>query len=139
MKEGGILAGRYVLERQLARGGMGSVWRARHRQLGTPVAVKFMDGALAAMPDLRTRFEREALAPPLVLQIPNVVRIHDYGLDGGIPYIAMELLTGETMKACASSARAAFLDPGDRADPLAGRAGRHSAAPTRRSIISTAT
>src|ERR1700689_3347301 len=95
MKEGGILASKYVLERQLARGGMGSDWRARHVQLGTPVAVKFMDGALAAMPDLRTRFEREARAAA-VLQIPNVVRILDYGLDGDVPYIAMELLPGKT-------------------------------------------
>jgi serine/threonine protein kinase len=96
MKEGGILAGKYVLERELARGGMGSVWRAKHAQLGTPLAVKFMDGALAAMPELRTRFEREARAAA-VLQIPNVVRVVDYGLDGDVPYIAMELLTGETL------------------------------------------
>ncbi|HVY45595.1 MAG TPA: serine/threonine-protein kinase, partial [Minicystis sp.] len=98
MKEGIVLAGKYQLERQLARGGMGSVWVARHLQLGTPVAVKFMDGALAAVPELRTRFEREARAAA-VLQSPNVVRVLDYGLEAGAPYIAMELLQGETLGA----------------------------------------
>jgi serine/threonine protein kinase len=59
---GQVVAGRYRLERALARGGMGSVWVARRLQLDTDVAVKFMTVEAAASANARLRFEREAKA-----------------------------------------------------------------------------
>jgi eukaryotic-like serine/threonine-protein kinase len=82
----------------IAEGTMGLIWRADHERLGIPVAVKFIQPELAAeAPDLVERFEREAKA---VAQFDNdhVVRILDFGLsDRGIPYMAMELLDGQTL------------------------------------------
>ena len=45
---GSIIGGKYRLETPLARGGMGSVWRAEHVELSVPVAIKFMEGAFAS-------------------------------------------------------------------------------------------
>ena len=94
--EGRILAGRYRLISQLGRGGMGSVWRAEHLDLGTPAAVKLIDETYVQSPEALTRFRREAQAAAS-LRSANVVQILDYGLDGETPYIAMELLEGESL------------------------------------------
>ncbi|WP_437757934.1 protein kinase domain-containing protein [Sorangium sp. So ce1389] len=95
---GSVLIGKYRLERPLSRGGMGSVWVARHLQLGTPVAVKFMDPAYAESPAFRTRFEREARAAAQ-LKTPHVVQVHDFGFHESVPYLVMELLQGEDLNA----------------------------------------
>ncbi len=99
IEEGSVFAGKYRLERALARGGMGSVWVARHVQLDVPLAIKFMDsGVRRASPGGAVgRFsEREAKAAAK-LQSPHVVQVHDYGVEDGTPYIAMELLVGEDL------------------------------------------
>jgi serine/threonine-protein kinase len=96
VRSGRVIAGKYRLESVLARGGMGSVWRARHVMLETPVAIKFIGADVFSLPEARRRFEREAKAAAL-LQSPHVVRIHDYGLEGDLPYLVMELLTGEDL------------------------------------------
>jgi eukaryotic-like serine/threonine-protein kinase len=75
---------------------MGSVWRARHLELDTDVAVKLMDPSLAANADGLARFRREAQAAAS-LKSPNVVQVYDYGVDGTTPYIAMEMLQGESL------------------------------------------
>lgn len=95
---GTIVAGRYRLERELAQGGMGSIWVARHLRLDVDVALKFMAPEFADSPELRARFEREAKAAAL-LKSPHAVQVHDYGIDGGAPYIVMELLEGEDLAA----------------------------------------
>jgi serine/threonine-protein kinase len=77
---------------------MGSIWVARHLQLETDVAVKLMDVKLAKEPEARGRFAREAKASAM-LHGPHVVEVHDYGVDEGIPYMAMELLEGEDLGA----------------------------------------
>jgi len=77
---------------------MGSVWRAEHVELGTPAAVKLIDRRLAQSRDALARFKREAQAAA-ALRSTNVVQILDYGVDGGEPYIAMELLEGENLGA----------------------------------------
>jgi serine/threonine-protein kinase len=94
--EGQVVAGKLRLERPLARGGMGSVWVAHHLKLDAPVAVKFMEPALAASDTARARFEREARASAQ-LQSPHVVQVHDYGVEDDTPYIVMELLRGEDL------------------------------------------
>ncbi|MEZ4447396.1 MAG: hypothetical protein R3B72_50435 [Polyangiaceae bacterium] len=60
--KGEVLAGRYRLERPLAKGGMGMVWRAQHLELELPVAVKFME-APDDLPNARGRFERRRRRP----------------------------------------------------------------------------
>src|SRR5262245_47212839 len=91
-----ILAGKYRLTRQLGRGGMGSVWLAQHLTLDSPVAIKLMDPAIASSQEALQRFWREAQAAAS-LRSPHVVQILDHGVDQGTPYIAMELLDGESL------------------------------------------
>jgi serine/threonine-protein kinase len=96
--EGQILAQRYRLERPLGSGGMGCVWVASHLLLDIPVAVKFIDPALAGLPEVHRRFEREAKAAAR-LRSAHVVRILDRGAPGETPYLVMELLEGEDLGA----------------------------------------
>lgn len=92
---GSVLAGRYRLVRLVGRGGMGSVWEGEHLTLHTPVAVKLINPG-SADERARARFLREAQAAA-GLRSPHVVQIFDYGVHESTPYIAMELLTGETL------------------------------------------
>jgi serine/threonine-protein kinase len=90
-----VVGDRYVLERPLAKGGMGSVWVARHRTLDVSVAVKLMTPTESRHLGV-ARFEREAKAAAS-LRTPHVAHIHDYGVEDGTPFIAMELLEGEDL------------------------------------------
>src|SRR5262245_31166251 len=90
------IGGKYRLERSLAKGGMGSVWVARHEQLDALVAVKFMDPSLADTTAAVARFEREAKAAAQ-LSSPHIVRVQDFGVDDGTPFMVMELLRGEDL------------------------------------------
>jgi hypothetical protein len=93
---GEVLAGRYRLLELLGRGGMGSVWRAEHVELGSEVAVKLIAEGIASSETALGRFKREAKAAA-ALSSPHVVQIFDYGVDKDLPYIAMELLHGESL------------------------------------------
>jgi len=75
---------------------MGAVWRAEHLTLGTHVAIKLIDPSIANSEEALARFRREAQAAA-ELSSAHVVHIMDYGVDNGIPYIAMELLIGESL------------------------------------------
>jgi serine/threonine-protein kinase len=83
------------LVRELANGGMGSVWLADHLGLETQVAVKFIAAELLARhPDAATRFKREASMSARLRSV-HVVRTFDHGVTAdGTPYIVMELLEG---------------------------------------------
>jgi eukaryotic-like serine/threonine-protein kinase len=91
-----VLADRYRLIRQLGRGGMGSVWAAEHLSLRSEVAIKLIDPSIAESPDALARFMREAQASA-ALRSPHVVQVLDYGVHNGVPFIAMELLQGESL------------------------------------------
>ena len=93
---GHVLVGRYRLESQLGAGGMGTIWRAQDLVLNAPVAVKVIDRT--AVPDEETlqRFMREAQSAA-ALRSPHVVQIFDHGIDGKVPFMAMELLEGENL------------------------------------------
>jgi serine/threonine-protein kinase len=91
-----ILAGRYRLEVRLGQGGMGSIWRAEHLVLQAPVAVKLIDRDAVPDEDTLARFMREAQAAA-ALRSPHVVQIIDYGVEGLLPFMVMELLEGETL------------------------------------------
>ena len=90
-------AGRYVLHRCIGRGGMGEVWLGHLPSFQRDVAVKLVRADLVT-PQAIARFGREvgALAE---LKHPNTVQILDWGVSDGNLYYAMELLSGETLKA----------------------------------------
>jgi serine/threonine-protein kinase len=88
--------GNLELLEEIGRGGMGTVWRARHRTLGRTVAVKLLPEQLAREPEFRARFEREAKALAL-LDHPNIVRVHDHGQQDERSFIVLELVEGRTL------------------------------------------
>jgi serine/threonine-protein kinase len=91
-----VLAGKYALRAKLGQGGMGSVWRAEHVQLRSPIAIKLIDEDIVSEPEALARFMREAQSAA-ALRSPHVVQILDFGADNDVPYIAMELLDGESL------------------------------------------
>ena len=93
-----LLAGRYELLDDLGAGGMARVWRARDRRLNREVAVKVLSEQLASDQTFRDRFEREAMHVAS-LKHPNIVTVHDYGNDGDVYYIVMEVVEGESLQA----------------------------------------
>lgn len=93
---GRILADKYLLTARLGEGGFGSIWRAEHLVLKSPVAVKLIDLDIARKDGAVERFLREAQATA-ALRSPHVVQVLDYGVDGDQPFIVMELLEGENL------------------------------------------
>lgn len=93
-----IIGGRYVLERRLAGGGMGTIWVALDPKLQRRVALKLMASHAVPAPLSRQQFEWEAQAIAR-LQNPHVIQVHDCDLSGDTPYIVMELLEGEDLEA----------------------------------------
>ena len=90
------LGGKYRLEKQIAEGGMASVWLGVHLSLGINVAIKFMKPGLVESPDYAS-FEREARAAAQ-LRTENIVRVYDHGIShDGSPYLVMEYLAGESL------------------------------------------
>jgi tRNA A-37 threonylcarbamoyl transferase component Bud32 len=88
--------GRYRLVRRIGAGGMGEVWAADDAVLGRRVALKVLVQELADDARATRRFVREARATAKLTH-PNVTRIYDFGRDGGLPYLVMELLEGDTL------------------------------------------
>jgi serine/threonine protein kinase len=94
---GTTIAGRYLIEEVIGEGGMAIVYRARHKLVDRPCAVKIMNPTLAMDPKVRERFRREAKSAQ-TLAHPNVIEIFDQGETAeGTPYIVMELLAGKTL------------------------------------------
>jgi eukaryotic-like serine/threonine-protein kinase len=89
--------GKYELIQELGRGAMGVVYRARDPIINRLVALKTIIKGVAEDPDLLQRFYREAQSAG-GLQHPNIVTIYDMGEEGGTPYIAMELVEGESLE-----------------------------------------
>src|SRR6185503_4482076 len=90
------VAGRYSLERELGRGGMGVVYLAREVRLDRSVAIKLLPPSLAADPKLRERFLREARTAAK-LSHPNVIPIHAVEEIGEFVFFAMAYVEGETL------------------------------------------
>jgi serine/threonine protein kinase len=94
---GRILGGRYRLDRELARGGMATVWIAEDPLLSRRVAVKLLLPELAVDDALRVRFRNEAIAAAKLTH-PGIVATYDTGDDDGTAYIVMELVEGKTLR-----------------------------------------
>ncbi|HPO15500.1 MAG TPA: protein kinase [Candidatus Hydrogenedentes bacterium] len=90
------LGTRYRLERELGRGGMGTVYLAHDTQLDRPVALKFLGSLIDDSDEYRQRFIREAKAAARVSH-PNIVSIYDIGSQEGAAYIAMEYVEGQNL------------------------------------------
>jgi eukaryotic-like serine/threonine-protein kinase len=94
---GQVLDNRYVVEALIARGGMGVVYRCRHRLIGKQFAVKIIRTDMAQLPDAPRRFLMEATAASAIGN-EHIIDIFDYGLlADGASFLVMELLQGVTL------------------------------------------
>jgi serine/threonine protein kinase len=89
--------GSYVVEDLLGQGGMAEVYRATHTTLERHDAIKVLNPALNVDPTFPLRFEREAKTSAR-LRHPNIITVYDFGEQGDIAYLAMELATGGTFQ-----------------------------------------
>jgi beta-lactam-binding protein with PASTA domain/tRNA A-37 threonylcarbamoyl transferase component Bud32 len=125
---GQLLDGRYLVESQLARGGMATVYLGRDVRLDRAVALKIAHPELARDPEFSARFIGEARAVAR-LSSANVVAVFDQGSTGDINYIAMEYVPGPTLRELLNSR--GRLGPREALDitegVLAGLAAAHSA------------
>jgi len=94
----GAVAGRYSLERELGRGGMGVVYKGEDLQLLRPVALKFLPHNLAANDTEKARFLQEARAIA-TMNHPNACTIYDIEEEDGQQFIIMEYIDGKTLSA----------------------------------------
>jgi serine/threonine-protein kinase len=94
---GDFLAGRYTIERPIARGGMADVFVARDGQLDRQVAVKILFPEFARDPSFVERFRREAQNAAM-LNHANIVSVYDYGQEHGTYFIVMEYVEGESLR-----------------------------------------
>jgi Tol biopolymer transport system component len=88
----------YEILSQIGAGGMGEVYRARDTRLDREVAIKVLPGEFAHDADRLSRFEQEARATS-ALNHPNILTVYDFGNYEGNPYLVMELLDGEELRA----------------------------------------
>ena len=93
----GARLGPYEIVSALGAGGMGEVYRARDTRLDRTVAVKILPAALAADPELRERFDREARAISQLTH-PHICTLHDVGREGAVDYLVLEYLEGESLE-----------------------------------------
>jgi serine/threonine-protein kinase len=99
-KRGTVVAGRYEIIEELGRGGMGSVYRAEDKKIKEDVALKIIKPEIAANELTMERFHNELKLTRKIAH-RNVCKMYDMGEDGGIHFITMEYVPGETLKSLA--------------------------------------
>ncbi|HTP10975.1 MAG TPA: serine/threonine-protein kinase, partial [Anaerolineae bacterium] len=93
----GKTIGKYRIVEHLGRGGMAEVYKAYQPNLDRYVAVKMMHTFLSDEKEFLARFEREAKVVA-TLRHPNIVQVYDFDVEGGVYYMVMEYISGETLK-----------------------------------------
>jgi serine/threonine protein kinase/Tol biopolymer transport system component len=94
----GRTMGRYRITEKLGEGGMGVVYRAQDATLGRDVAIKLLRAEAGQHPERVRRFSQEARAAS-ALNHPNIITVHDAGEFEGDPFIVMELVEGDSLRA----------------------------------------
>jgi len=111
LKPGAVFRELEILE-VLGQGGMGFVFKARHRRLERTVALKILSPHLAAMPEFAQRFHREAKLLA-ALSHPNIVQVFDFGSEGDLLFLTLEHVDGRSLQAALQDGKpadaAAFL------------------------------
>ncbi len=96
-----LQAGKYSLEQELGRGGFGVTFKATHHYLGQPVVIKTLNESLRLHPDF-DRFQRQFQDEARRLALcshPNIVRVSDFFIEAGGPYMVMDYVPGPTLQA----------------------------------------
>ncbi|HMW01292.1 MAG TPA: protein kinase [Acidobacteriota bacterium] len=94
---GKCIADRFQILGKLGQGGMGAVYQAKHTKMNRMCAIKIMNAQIANDPEAMARFNREAQMSSQ-LNHPHAVTIYDFGeAEGGLVYLAMEYVEGETL------------------------------------------
>ncbi len=121
----------YSIESEIARGGMGVVYRARHLHLNRPAAIKMILDGKYHDPLIRVRFlmEAEAIAQ---LDHPNIVHVHEFGTHDDLPFFALEFVGGGTL---AQSLRREGIPPPRSASELLMKLAEAMAAAHARGIV----
>lgn len=96
LQAGALLGNRYEIIQLLGEGGMGAVYKARDRELERVIALKVIRPDLAGHPEILQRFKQELILARQVTDT-NIIRIFDLGEAGGIKFITMEFVEGETL------------------------------------------
>ncbi len=94
---GSTIAERFRVRRKIGEGGMGAVYECENIRVGKRVAVKVLTQRDSLPAEALDRFEREANAPSKIGH-PAIVDVFDAGIEDGVPWMAMELLEGETLQ-----------------------------------------
>ncbi|MBW2096856.1 MAG: serine/threonine protein kinase, partial [Deltaproteobacteria bacterium] len=89
--------GRYIIQEEIGKGGMGIVYRAYDPEIDRKLALKVLRADMAEDEEIVQRFLREAKAAGRLAH-PNIVTVYDVGEDGGMPFIAMEFLSGISLE-----------------------------------------
>jgi len=92
-----VRLGRYLIDGEIARGGMGVVYRGRQEGLDRVVAIKLLLGGAAADEEMVRRFHREGRAAAK-LRHPNIVAIHEVGEYEGRPFFTMDYIAGKSLE-----------------------------------------
>jgi serine/threonine-protein kinase len=95
---GGLLSGRYMIERLIGEGGMGAVYQAEHTHMRKRMAVKVLHAEMSRLPEVVARFEREAMAAAHI-EHPNVAAATDFGkLEDGSFFLVLEYVEGKSLR-----------------------------------------
>ena len=95
-QSGGLVLGNYVILDKLGQGGMGTVFKARHRRMNRLVALKVLPQSLSSVPEAIARFQREVEAAAR-LQHPNIAAAFDADESNGVHFLVMEYVEGPTL------------------------------------------
>jgi len=97
LQKGSTVAGRYQILEELGRGGMGVVYKAEDTKLKRTVALKFLPPELTHVPEIKTRFMREAQAAA-ALDHPNICTVHEFDETEKTSFISMAYIEGQSLK-----------------------------------------